>query len=153
MGELPLRRQASTRGNALNASRAGLTMRFPNSLLWIDSRAGLTVGATVLAFSGWWSRLYGLPHPLVLGMGIANVVYGSYSFVLERRATRSSAALMLLIVANAAWSVVCFALAVTFAASASALGTGVLVFEGIFVGGLAALEWTHRATLAGTNPG
>jgi len=127
-------------------------MRFPNSLLWIDSRAGLMVGATVLAFSGWWSRLYGLPHALVLGMGIANVVYGTYSFLLERRVARPRTAILLLIGANAAWAVVCFALAFHFAASATVLGVGVLVFEGVFVGGLAALEWWHRETLARSHP-
>jgi len=127
-------------------------MRFPNSLLWIDSRAGLLVGATVLAFSTGWSRLYGLPHALVVTMGIANVVYGMYSFLLARRAERPRTALLLLIGANATWAVMCFALALHFAASASALGTGVLLFEGVFVGGLAALEWRHRETLARSQP-
>ena len=122
-------------------------MHLARALLWIDSRAGLTVGALVLMLSGWWSRLYGLPHALVLGMGIANVAYGTYSFLLERRAQRPRVALLLLIGANAAWAVLCFAMASHFAASATALGIGVLVFEGVFVGGLAAMEWRHRESL------
>ena len=126
-------------------------MHLAHSLLWIDSRAGLAVGATMLMLSSWLSRLYGLPHPLIVGMGITNVVYGSYSFLLERRAERPRAALMLLIAANAAWAVVCFAMAFHFAASATVLGIIVLVFEGFFVGGLALLEWRHRGTLAGAS--
>lgn len=122
-------------------------MRFPNSLLWIDSRAGLTVGATVLVFSTWWSRLYGLPHSLVLGMGIANVAYGSYSFVLERRTERPMAALNLLAVANAVWGLACLGAAYVFAGRATLLGVGVLLFEGVFVGGLAVAEWRYRGVL------
>jgi hypothetical protein len=126
-------------------------MPFTRSLLWIDSRAGLAVGATMLMLSSWLSRLYGLSHPLVVGMGIANVVYGTYSFLLERRAVRPRAALMLLIAANAAWAVACFAMAFHFATSATVLGIAVLVFEGVFVGGLALLEWRYRGALAGTH--
>lgn len=122
-------------------------MRFPNSLLWIDSRAGLTVGASVLLLSGWWSRLYGLPHALVVTMGIANVVYGTYSFVLERRTQRPMAALHLLAAANAAWGLACLGAAYVFVGRATLLGVGVLLFEGVFVGGLAVAEWRYREVL------
>lgn len=122
-------------------------MRLARSLLLIDSRAGLAVGAAVVSLAPWLSELYGLPRTLVLGMGIAGVAYGTYSFVLERRQERPRAALMLLVVGNALWGVFCLTTAVLLAATATPLGTAVLVLEGAFVGGLAALEWQHRELL------
>ena len=62
-------------------------MRLISALLWIDSGAALTVGVLVLSFAPWLSRLYGLPNPAVIGMGVTNVAYGIYSFSLARRQT------------------------------------------------------------------
>lgn len=50
--------------------------------------------------------------------------------------------------ANALWAVLCAATAVRLSSSASGLGLAHLVGEGLFVGGLAALEWSQRARLA-----
>lgn len=82
-------------------------MRFTKSLLWIDCIGGLAVGAFVLAFSEWLSALYGFPAGVVLVMGAANLVYGSFSFSLARRAVRPRQQLRLLSVANIAWGVAC----------------------------------------------
>ncbi|MFN0099891.1 MAG: hypothetical protein ACKVS7_14555 [Gemmatimonadaceae bacterium] len=122
-------------------------MRLARSLLLIDSRAGLAVGAGMLLLSRWLSRLYGLSHSLVIAMGIANLAYGTYSFVLEHRSERPNAALLLLVAGNAAWGVLCLVAAILLAPFATPLGTAVLVLEGLFVGGLAVLEWRHRETL------
>lgn len=114
------------------------------ALLWTDGLAGASVGVGVLVLHPWLARLYGLGQGLVLALGVANLLYGAYSTRLAVRMARgqrpSARAIDLLVAANGAWAVVCFALAVVFFGAATSLGVGVLVFEGLFVGGLALLE-------------
>jgi hypothetical protein len=80
-------------------------------------------------------------------MGVANLAYGTYSGALARRARRPYALLVLLVVANATWAVLCGVAAVALAGTASAFGLAHLVGEGVFVGALAALEWRERERL------
>ena len=44
----------------------------------------------------WLSRLYGLPNAVMIGMGIANVAHGLFSFSLAQRQTRRGLAQLLL---------------------------------------------------------
>jgi hypothetical protein len=76
-----------------------------------------------------------------------NLVYGSYSFSLAVRRTRPLALLTLLVAANLVWVLVCTALAVNFRDVATPFGFAHLLGEAVFVGGLARLEWRHRALL------
>ena len=122
-------------------------MRPISALLWIDSGAALTVGVLVLSFAPWLSRLYGLPNAVVIGMGVANVAYGIYSFSLARRQTRPRSLLLLLVIGNATWAVLCM-IAAAVASYATRLGLAQLLLESVFVGGLAALEWRHREVLS-----
>jgi hypothetical protein len=122
-------------------------MRLLRHLLWIDSGAGLLAGVVMLALSGWLSELYALPRPLLVAMGVANLAYGTYSGTLARRARRPRGLLVLLVAANATWAVLCMLAAVRLADTASAFGLAHLVGEGLFVGGLAALEWRERERL------
>jgi hypothetical protein len=117
-------------------------------VLWVDCTAAAIAGVTVLALSGWLSRLHLLPQELLLFIGAANLLYGSYSFTLARRVERPIILIKLLVYANAAWVVVCLGLAVTFWDQASPFGLAHLVGEAIFVGGLAAIEWRQRHQLA-----
>ena len=114
------------------------------ALLWTDGLAGASVGVGVLVLHPWLARLYGLAESLVLAMGVANLLYGAYSTRLAVRMARgqrpSARAVDVLVAANGAWAVVCFALAVAFLGKATFVGVGVLVFEGVFVGGLGLLE-------------
>lgn len=121
--------------------------RLPRMLLWIDCTAGLTVGALVLALTPWLSRLYAIAPAIVTTMGIANLAYGTFSLSLARRRVRPPALITTLVVANGAWAVLCVIAAAVLAPTASALGVGQLLFEALCVGGLAALEWRHRALL------
>jgi hypothetical protein len=57
------------------------------------------------------------------------------------------ALLTLLVAANLAWVPVCVALAVAYRAVATPFGFAHLLGEALFVGGLALLEWRHRALL------
>jgi hypothetical protein len=117
------------------------------NLLWVDGTAGAIAGVLVLLLGGWLSRLHGLPVELLQLIGVVNLGYGSYSLALASRARRPFAAIVLLVAANAIWAVICLQWAVTYAGSATLFGMGHLVGEGIFVGGLAALEWRLREQL------
>jgi len=117
-------------------------------LLWVDCTAAMVAGTTVVALSGWLSRLHLLPQELLLFIGGVNLLYGFYSFTLARRAVRTIFLIKVLVYANAAWAVVCLALAARFWDQASLWGIAHLVGEAIFVGGLAAMEWNQRYHLA-----
>lgn len=116
-------------------------------LLWIDCAAGAAVGTVVLILHPWLSELFALPVGLVLLMGLANLVYASYSFSLAVRRVRPMSLIVLLVVANGAWALLCVRWAVAHAGTASALGMLQLMGEATFVGGLAGLEWRHRERL------
>lgn len=116
-------------------------------LLWFDSAAGLSAGIAMLALSEWLHALYALPRALLLGMGVANLAYGTYSGWLASRRERPRAALLTLIAANATWAGLCWLGAMRYADPASVLGLMHLVGEGLFVGGLAMLEWRERHRL------
>lgn len=120
-------------------------------LLWADSIAGLSVGILVLALAGWLSELYGLPERLVVFVGCANVVFGSYSGSLAVRARRTRKWILFLVMANASWALFCIALSIQFADSARLLGVAALMLEALFVGILAGLEWRFRDRLT-THP-
>lgn len=122
-------------------------MKITNNLLWIDCTAGAMVGLFVLLFTAPLSHLQALPHDLLLFMGVANVLYASFSLFLGTRRTRPLPLIKLLVVANGFWSLVCVCLAVAFADTATFLGLGHLIAEAIFVGSLATLEWKWRALL------
>ncbi|MBL8822109.1 MAG: hypothetical protein JNJ77_05935 [Planctomycetia bacterium] len=117
------------------------------NLLWIDCIAGGLVGSLTLIFSIWLSQLYGLPRELLIVFGLANLLYGCYSFWLAMRQRRPMNLIILLVIANAVWAVICFILAVNYATTATVFGQIQLVGEGIFVGGLAWLEWKQRTML------
>lgn len=114
-------------------------------LLRIDSLGGLLVGSTVMLLSAWLSDVYGWPVDRVRNMGLVNLSYGTYSgiltLVLWTTKTLSPWFVRLLIGANLAWGFGCF-LQVFFwlPESNSAVGTSVLIFEGIYVAVLGWLE-------------
>ena len=113
----------------------------------MDCGAAAVAGTAMLTLSGWLAGLYDLPRALLVGMGLANLAYGAFSFSLARRARRPMPLLVLLVAANAAWAALCGLLAVRYAATASAFGLAHLLGEGLFVGALAALEWSRREQL------
>jgi hypothetical protein len=116
-------------------------------LLWVDCGAALLAGLAVLSLSGWLARLYTLPRGLLVAMGVANLAYGAFSFSLARRSRRPPPLIVLLVVANATWAALCGIAAVRLAGVASAFGLAHLIGEGLFVGGLAGLEWRRRERL------
>jgi hypothetical protein len=113
-------------------------------LLWFDGLAGGGVGLLVVALHRWLAGWYGLSAELVLGVGVVNVLYGTYSSSLALRATRGSPppplAVRALVAGNLGWTVVCAILVATHLQRESALGLVVLAGEGLFVGALGLVE-------------
>ena len=111
-------------------------------LIRVDWVAGAVAGALVLSLRGWLTDLYSLPADLLLVMGLANLAYACVSFTLAalRRGDRVPF-LRVVAAANVVWAVVCAALAAAWSGEASVFGTGQLVGEAVFVGGLGVLEW------------
>lgn len=122
-------------------------MRLFGKLLWVDSLAGLTVGVGMLVLSGWLGPLYDLPGSLYTIIALANTGYGLYSFTLAVQRRRPPAGIIALVIANATWAVLCGIGAVLLWQAASPFGLAHILAEGVFVGGLAALEWRHRDRL------
>ena len=117
-------------------------------LLWVDCTAAAIAGVVVLMLSGWLSDLHALPQRLLLFVGAVNLLYGMYSFSLARQTHRPMYLIKILVFANAFWMVVCVGLATAYWGQASLFGLAHLLGEGIFVGGLAAMEWRQRHQLA-----
>jgi hypothetical protein len=120
-------------------------------LLWIDCIAGALAGVAMLVLLDWLAALYGMPTDLLAFIGVANVLYASYSFSLAIRRARSPLLLNTLIVANGVWALVCVGLAVRWAGTASLFGMAHLIAEALFVGGLASWEWKWRGLLLAPN--
>ena len=116
-------------------------------LLWIDCLGALAAGAAMLVFSSWLSGLYGFSRQFVVGLAAVNLAYGSFSLSLAARRRRPPALIALLALANLAWGLVCFAAAIHLSDAATPFGLAHLVLEGLYVGGLGALEWKWRRQL------
>lgn len=118
-------------------------------LLWIDSLGGLAVGAFVLLAYDVLAAWYRLPVPVVVGMGLANVAYGTTSFALALTPRwRRVPAIAGLSLANVAWGGVCAWLLLRHGAEASTLGRLTLLAEGLYVPLLGCAEWWFRHEIA-----
>ena len=117
-----------------------------NSLkvLAFDSLGGLVAGFVTVLAAPLLTVWYAWPEGLALLVGGVNVGYGCYSGSLalffRRRARLARWAVLLLIVANGAWALHCFVRVWSLHGSASHLGLGHFLLEGLWVGGLACLE-------------
>jgi len=116
-------------------------------LLWIDCIGAAVAGVTVIAVSGWLSRMEGIPQAVLLFTGAVNLLYGAFSFSLAVRAERPLVLIRLLVAANLTWSLVCLGLLVRFAESATPIAFVHFVGEAVYVGGLGVLEWRNRDLL------
>ncbi|HHP7238866.1 hypothetical protein [Longibacter sp.] len=116
-------------------------------LLWVDCIGAAVAGVTVIAVSGWLSRLEGLPQEVLLFTGTVNLLYGAFSFSLAVRAERPLALIRLLVAANLTWAFVCLGLLGLFVENATPIAFVHFVGEAVYVGGLAILEWRNRDLL------
>lgn len=123
-------------------------MNYKQHLLWVDCVGAAVVGIAVILLSGWLSELEGLPRNVILFTGVVNLLYGSFSFSLAVRTHRPMRWIKTLVWANLAWMPVCVGWVVAFWPSITGFGLAHLLGEGVYVGGLALLEWRHRDLLA-----
>lgn len=118
------------------------------NLLWVDCVGAGLAGIAVLLLSGPLTGFYGLPTKLLIFIALVNLTYGGFSFCLaSRRLPRTKRFIALLAGANLFWMPVCFVMAACFRESVTVFGLGQLVGEGLYVGGLALLEWKFRDLL------
>ena len=118
-------------------------------ILWVDCVGGLAVGVIVLLGCRLISRLDSLPLWVIIGFGIANLVYGAYSLWLTTRKPRPLILLKVLALANMAWLAVCVAIVATHWQEISLFGVCHKLGEGIYVAGLGMVEWKWRHQLSG----
>lgn len=114
-------------------------------LLWIDGCAAAAAAVLLLAFGPWLQHWYGLPAALLQLIAMVSLGYAAYSLSLARLSRRPAWALVLLVVANALWALLCMRWALLYGPAASLLGVLHLLVEALFVGTLALLEWRWRA--------
>ncbi len=126
-----------------------MNMDLRGKLLWIDGLAAGAAGILVmlLTATGWLSVWYQLSQGFLYGLAAVNLIYACYSLPLAMRAERPRSFIVLLVAGNASWAVVCMILAFFFRETSSLFGLIHLVAEGLFVGGLAYLEWRWRDLL------
>lgn len=123
-------------------------MRLVGRLLWIDCIAAALAGTVVLAFVDALAEAYAMPSSWLRTIGAINLLYACLSGTLAIRRRRPMSWIVLLCIANGAWSMACVGIAVTAAGTATPFGMAHLLGEGLFVGSLAALEWRWRDRLA-----
>ena len=116
-------------------------------LLWIDCLGAFGVGAGVLALSAWLAPFLGLPLWFVIGEGLVNLAYGSFSYSLARRASHPLRLVRRLALMNVAWGLMALGLAVVSYGAASPFGTGHLAVNFVYVGGLGLMEWRSASDL------
>jgi hypothetical protein len=123
-------------------------------MLWLDAGAGALAGVLLLAFRDSLAAWFGFAVELVSFNAIANLAYASYSGTLAALTALDIApprrSLTLLVIANAAWIIVCIGILSQVWTSGTALGRGYLALEAMFVGTLAFAE--YRAFRAVTRP-
>ncbi len=117
------------------------------NILWIDGLGAIAAGIIVLFLSAWLSKWYNLPHEFIIFMGVVNLVYGLYSTPLAMFKKRSKWLIIILASANAVWACLCFIFLTHFMDSISIFGMLHLTGEGLYVGGLAYLEWQWKDDL------
>lgn len=117
-------------------------------LLQFDWTGAAVVGVVTLSLHPWLSELGGLPHRVLIAVGLVNLAYAAYSRLLWIRPVRPMYRVVVLVVANLAWSAICVGLLVFCWPLITPPGVLHLGGEAVWVGALALLEWRHRQSIA-----
>ncbi len=119
-------------------------LRAARALLTFDSIGGLVAGCWAIVAASLLTVWYSWPAGLSTVFGWVNVSYGCYSGALALRLRQKGqlarGPVVLLVVANGAWALVCFGYAWSLRGSVSYLGLGHFLVEGVWLAALALLE-------------
>ena len=83
-------------------------------------------------------------------MGVANLLYGSYSLFVTTRRGRSKKLIEILAVANVIWLFICISILVCYWQQISIFGLIHVLGEGMYVAVLGLVEWQLRERLSRT---
>ena len=125
-----------------------MKMNNRNNILWLDCIGGLLVGILVLLFCRLISTWDGLPLNVIIFVGMANLLYGSYSLWVTTRAPRPLKVVTILAFANMGWLAVCITIIAVNWTEISTFGVLHKLGEGLFVSILGYTEWHWRKSLA-----
>ncbi len=117
------------------------------NILWVDWIGAIVTGVLLLMLSGWIAPLFGLPTWFVVGHAFVHLAYGSFSLSLAVRKNRPMPLINLLVFANAAWAGFCVVFTLLMIGNATHFAVAHFLLEGIYVGGLAVIEWIRREEL------
>lgn len=117
------------------------------NILWVDCVGAILTGTLLMILSGWIATLYGLQQWFVISHAFVHLAYGTFSLSLSVRKIRPIRLIKLLVSANGAWALICFFLAVFFMGNVSIFAVAHFFLEGMYVGGLALIEWNRREEL------
>ena len=119
-------------------------MKSALKILFVDSLGGLVAGFCTIMLGPLLTVWYGWPAGFALFIGLVNISYGCFSGFLALRLYRkdrlSRGMVIILLLANSIWAGQCFTQVWWLHENASYLGLAHLLFEGLWVGGLAYLE-------------
>lgn len=116
-------------------------------ILWIDCIGGLVVGVLILCVCRLISVWDNLPIAVVIGVGIANLSYGSYSLWVTLRKPRPLSIVKFLSLANMAWLAVCISIVAFYWKDISAFGIFHKLGEGLYVASLGVLNGDGKSRL------
>ena len=111
---------------------------------FVTFSTGVDTGCCTILAAPLLSAWYGWPEGFTRFVGAVNISYGCYSGLLalrlHRKARLARWTVFILIAANTMWAAQCFTQVWWLGGDASYLGRAHLIFEGLFVGGLAYVE-------------
>ncbi|MBC7887620.1 MAG: hypothetical protein H7Z13_07005 [Ferruginibacter sp.] len=111
------------------------------NLLWIDAIAAMLSGFFVLILSATLSKLFNFPDKLLITLSMVSLGYASFSLSLAQQKSNPKRLLILLVIGNSIYAILCVILLTFLHSKATFLGLVYLLLESAFVAALALLEW------------
>lgn len=117
--------------------------------VWFDASTGVLLGAAHLLLTSQLAEWLGLPASLLMGTGVALLVYAALAIRIASARSMPRGLLWLLIVGNLAWALASLVLLLGSAVQPTLLGQGYLLVHVVSVALLAELQWMGVRRLPG----
>lgn len=115
--------------------------QFLRRVLWADAATGVGTAVLHCEFADALAPVLGLPANLLFGSGVALGAFVLFIAWIASRRTIPAGPVWALIAANIVWVLGCVALLAGSWVAPTALGTGFLIVQAVFVGVVVELEW------------